>query len=202
MCKGLATLPATCMKSAKDIKHKIGFLLHKPEVPPDKEQMKEKTIIAKRVSPADVEKWKLSFNNLMNSEAGRTVFTTFLKAEFSQENMEFWKACEKYKMSAPKNMAGKAKQIYDQYIAADALNEVNLDSATREETRQNLSNAGPFCFDNAQQKIFTLMEKDSYRRFLYSKLIQDLSPLPTTTTQPSALEKRGGVRGCSESGGA
>ncbi|XP_029606614.1 regulator of G-protein signaling 4 [Salmo trutta] len=201
MCKGLATLPATCMKSAKDIKHKIGFLLHKPEFPPDKEQIKEKTNIAKRVSPADVEKWKLSFNNLMNSEAGRTVFTTFLKAEFSQENMEFWKACEKYKMSAPKNMAGKAKQIYGQYIAADALNEVNLDSATREETRQNLSNAGPSCFDNAQQKIFTLMEKDSYRRFLCSKLIQDLSPLPTTT-QLSALEKRGGMRGCSENGGA
>ncbi|XP_055779473.1 regulator of G-protein signaling 4-like [Salvelinus fontinalis] len=201
MCKGLATLPATCMKSAKDIKHKIGFLLHKPEFPPDKEPIKEKTNIAKRVSPADVEKWKLSFNNLMNSEAGRMVFTTFLKAEFSEENMEFWKACEKYKMSAPKNMAGKAKQIYDQYVAADALNEVNLDSATREETRQNLSNAGPFCFDNAQQKIFTLMEKDSYRRFLYSKLIQDLSPLPNTT-QISALEKRGGMRGCSENGGA
>uniref|UniRef100_A0A4W5KFA1 Regulator of G protein signaling 4 n=1 Tax=Hucho hucho TaxID=62062 RepID=A0A4W5KFA1_9TELE len=179
--------------------HKIGFLLHKPEFPPDKEQIKEKTNIAKRVSPADVEKWKLSFNNLMNT--GRTVFTTFLKAEFSQENMEFWKACEKYKMSAPKNMAAKAKQIYDQYITADALNEVNLDSATREETRQNLSNAGPFCFDNAQQKIFTLMEKDSYRRFLYSKLIQDLSPLPTTT-QLSALEKRGGMRGCSENSGA
>lgn len=79
--------------------------------------------------------------------------------------------------------------------------QVNLDSATREETRQNLSIAGLSCFDDAQQKIFTLMEKDSYRRFLCSKLIQDLSPLPTTT-QLSALEKRGGMRGCSENGGA
>ncbi|XP_041704448.1 regulator of G-protein signaling 4 [Coregonus clupeaformis] len=201
MCKGLTTLPATCLKSAKDIKHKIGFLLHKPEFPPDQEHIKEKTNTTKRVSPADVEKWKQSFNNLMNSEAGRTVFTTFLKAEFSQENMEFWKACEEYKTSAPKKMAAKAKQIYDQYIEADSLNEVNLDSATREETRQNLSNAGPFCFDEAQQKIFTLMEKDSYRRFLYSKLIQDLSPLPTTTPL-SAMEKRGGKRGCSENSGA
>ncbi|KAK6308853.1 hypothetical protein J4Q44_G00203160 [Coregonus suidteri] len=201
MCKGLTTLPATCLKSAKDIKHKIGFLLHKPEFPPDQEHIKEKTNTTKRVSPTDVEKWKQSFNNLMNSEAGRTVFTTFLKAEFSQENMEFWKACEEYKTSAPKKMAAKAKQIYDQYIEADSLNEVNLDSATREETRQNLSNAGPFCFDEAQQKIFTLMEKDSYRRFLYSKLIQDLSPL-STTTPLSAMEKRGGKRGCSENSGA
>lgn len=68
--------------------------------------------------------YPLSLSLFVCLSAGRTVFTTFLKAEFSQENMEFWKACEKYKMSAPKNMAGKAKQIYDQYIAADALNEV------------------------------------------------------------------------------
>ncbi|CAB1332055.1 unnamed protein product [Coregonus sp. 'balchen'] len=215
MCKGLTTLPATCLKSAKDIKHKIGFLLHKPEFPPDQEHIKEKTNTTKRdYHDACVGCSVLGcglLGTLHGSSAvfscsghvlpGRTVFTTFLKAEFSQENMEFWKACEEYKTSAPKKMAAKAKQIYDQYIEADSLNEVNLDSATREETRQNLSNAGPFCFDEAQQKIFTLMEKDSYRRFLYSKLIQDLSPLPTTTPL-SAMEKRGGKRGCSENSGA
>lgn len=52
---------------------------------------------------------------------------------------------------------------------------VNLDAATREETRQNVNNACPSCFDEAQKIIYTLMEKDSYRRFLNSKLIQDLS---------------------------
>ncbi|KAL1022619.1 hypothetical protein UPYG_G00029980 [Umbra pygmaea] len=197
MCKGLATLPATCLKSAKDIKHKIGFLLHMPEFPSDHEQVKEKPAAAKRISSADVETWKLSFNNLMNNEAGRTVFTAFLKSEFSQENMEFWTASEEYKMSPPNKMAAKARQIYDYYIKADSPKEVNLDSATREQTRQNMLNAGPSCFDDAQQKIFTLMEKDSYRRFLRSKMIQDLSPL-ATATPPCAVEKRGGKRGCAE----
>ncbi|KAJ7986454.1 hypothetical protein DPEC_G00340060 [Dallia pectoralis] len=197
MCKGLATLPATCLKSAKDIKHKIGFLLHMPEFPSDYKQVNEKTIPVKRVSPADVNDWKQSFNNLMNSDAGRTVFTTFLKSEFSQENMEFWNACEEYKVSAPNKMAAKAKQIYDEYVKADSPNEVNLDSATQEETRKNVLNAGTACFDVAQQKIFTLMEKDSYRRFLRSKLIQDLSEFPTVIP-PYAVQKRGGKIGCSE----
>ncbi|XP_041648033.1 regulator of G-protein signaling 4 isoform X2 [Cheilinus undulatus] len=182
MCKGLATLPATCLKSAKDIKHKISFLLQKPEPQTtDQKQAKEKTgnaaaaAAAKRVpSAAEVEKWKESFSNVMSSEMGREVFTSFLKSEFSQENMDFWVACEDYKKTDPSKLTSRAKQIYKQYVEADAPNEVNLDAATREETQQNVENACPSCFDEAQKMIYTLMEKDSYRRFLQSKLIKDL----------------------------
>ncbi|XP_042273066.1 regulator of G-protein signaling 4-like isoform X2 [Thunnus maccoyii] len=181
MCKGLATLPATCLKSAKDIKHKISFLLQKPEhQAADQKQMKEKTAAAaaaaKRVpTAAEVEKWKESFSHVMNSETGRTVFTSFLKSEFSEENIDFWLACEDYKKSTTSKLATRAKQIYQQYVEADSPNEVNLDAATREETRQNMENACPSCFNEAQKMIYILMEKDSYRRFLNSKLIQDLS---------------------------
>lgn len=47
--------------------------------------------------------------------------------------------------------------------------QVNLDSATREQTRRNLLAPTATCFDEAQRKIFHLMEKDSYRRFLKSR---------------------------------
>lgn len=107
--------------------------------------------------------------------AGRTVFTSFLKSEFSEENIDFWLACEDYKKSTTSKLATRAKQIYQQYVEADSPNEVNLDAATREETRQNMENACPSCFNEAQKMIYILMEKDSYRRFLNSKLIQDLS---------------------------
>lgn len=56
--------------------------------------------------------------------AGRTVFTAFLKSEFSQENVDFWIACEDYKNTPPSKMATKAKQIYQQFVEADAPNEV------------------------------------------------------------------------------
>lgn len=178
MCKGLATLPATCLKSAKDIKHKISFLLQKPEPQAaDQKQLKEKTTTAaakREPNAAEVEKWKESFVHVMSSDAGRTVFTSFLRSEFSEENMDFWVACEDYKKTTPSKLATRAKQIYQQYVEADAPNEVNLDAVTKEETRLNMENACPSCFVEAQKMIYTLMEKDSYKRFLKSKLIQDL----------------------------
>lgn len=51
---------------------------------------------------------------------------------------------------------------------------VNLDAMTREETRQKVNEAHLSCFEEAQKMIYILMEKDSYRRFLHSALVQDL----------------------------
>uniref|UniRef100_A0A3Q0RUB2 Regulator of G protein signaling 4 n=1 Tax=Amphilophus citrinellus TaxID=61819 RepID=A0A3Q0RUB2_AMPCI len=163
------------LHSAKDIKHKISFLLQKPEPQAaDQKQTKEKsTTAAAKRSEERVSLLKLLFKVFVL--LGRSVFTSFLKSEFSEENMDFWTACEDYKKTAPSKLANRAKQIYQKYIGADAPNEVNLDAATRENTRQNVENACPSCFDEAQKMIYTLMEKDSYRRFLKSKLIQDLS---------------------------
>ncbi|KAI4883351.1 hypothetical protein NFI96_011204 [Prochilodus magdalenae] len=196
MCKGLAALPATCLKSAKDIKHKIGFLLQKPEPVQDqrlvKEKEKEKVTAVKSIAPVDAEKWKTSFSNLMKNDAGRTVFTGFLKSEFSQENIEFWEACEDFKRLPAKQMEAKAKQIFELYISVDSPKEVNLDSATREETRRNLDKCDTTCFDEAQNKVFTLMENDSYRRFLRSKLFRDLCQ-PASDEKPCALERKGNL---------
>lgn len=58
--------------------------------------------------------------------AGQTAFTAFLKSEFSQENIEFWRACEDYKKTSAEKMATKAKQIFDQYVEMDSANEVNI----------------------------------------------------------------------------
>ncbi|XP_020489407.2 regulator of G-protein signaling 4 [Labrus bergylta] len=189
MCKGLATLPATCLKSAKDIKHKISFLL-------DQKQTKEKTAnaaaaaAAKRVpSAAEGEKWKESFSNVMSSELGRSVFTSFLRSEFSQENMDFWVACEGYKNTDPSKFTTRAKQIYQQFVKADAPNEVNLDAATRDLTKQKLENACPSCFVEAQKMIYTLMEKDSYRRFLNSQLMRDLCQTRKAATEEKKEKK-------------
>ncbi|XP_030647366.1 regulator of G-protein signaling 4 [Chanos chanos] len=191
MCKGLAALPATCLKSAKDIKHRIGFLLQRPEPPPEQKALKEKEKVteAKRTNPVETEKWKASFSSLINNEVGRGAFMAFLKSEFSQENMEFWLACEDYKKTPTNKMDAKARKIFKQYVEVDSPNEVNLDSATREETRKNLEKSDVSCFDEAQNKIFILMEKDSYRRFLKSKLFLDLAQL-TPDGVTCGLEKR------------
>ncbi|NWZ09224.1 RGS3 protein, partial [Agelaius phoeniceus] len=51
---------------------------------------------------------------------------------------------------------------------------VNLDSYTREHTKENLQNITRSCFDLAQKRIYGLMEKDSYPRFLRSDLYLDI----------------------------
>ncbi|XP_078114500.1 regulator of G-protein signaling 4-like [Sander vitreus] len=191
MCKGLATLPATCLKSAKVIKHKISFLLQKPEPQAtDQKQTNEECAAAESIPTAsEVKKWEESFSHLMNSQKGRTVFGIFLRSEFSEENMDFWVACEDYKRCSPSELATRAKQLYQQHVEADAPNEVNIDAATREETRQNVEKACLSSFNKAQQMIYNLMERDSYRRFINSQLIQDLGQTQTTAAQEKKNKK-------------
>ena len=55
---------------------------------------------------------------------GRTVFGNFLRSEFSEENIDFWVACEDYKKCSPSELVTRAKQLYQQYVEADAPNEV------------------------------------------------------------------------------
>lgn len=56
-----------------------------------------------------------------------------------------------------------------------SASQVNLDSCTREQTSRNLLEPTITCFDEAQKKIFHLMEKDSYRRFLKSHFYLELA---------------------------
>ncbi|CAL1593080.1 unnamed protein product [Knipowitschia caucasica] len=193
MCKGLSQLPATCLKGAKDIKHKISHLLQKPEPhSAEPKQNKDKSTAGKRSPTAvEVEKWKESFSNLIKSDVGRAVFASFLRSEFSEENLKFWEACEEFKNSPVSQLQSRAANIYQQFIRADAVYEVNLEAAVRELTKENVEQACPTCFDEAQRRIYLLMEKDSYRRFLHCPLLQELSH-----TAPSGGEGQGtGARG-------
>ena len=59
---------------------------------------------------------------------GLASFKSFLKSEFSEENLEFWMACEDYKkIKSPVKMAEMAKKIYEEFIQAEAPKEVGPD---------------------------------------------------------------------------
>lgn len=58
---------------------------------------------------------------------GLETFTRFLKTEFSEENIEFWKACEDFKKSKdPQQIPSKAQAIYEKFIQTDAPQEVKM----------------------------------------------------------------------------
>uniref|UniRef100_A0AC11AQR1 Regulator of G protein signaling 4 n=1 Tax=Ovis aries TaxID=9940 RepID=A0AC11AQR1_SHEEP len=162
---------------AKDMKHRLGFLLQKSDSCEhnSSHSKKDKVVICQRVSHEEVKKWAESLENLISHECGLAAFKAFLKSEYSEENIDFWISCEEYKkIKSPSKLSPKAKKIYNEFISVQATKEVNLDSCTREETSRNMLEPTITCFDEAQKKIFNLMEKDSYRRFLKSRFYLDL----------------------------
>ncbi|XP_051868750.1 regulator of G-protein signaling 4-like [Pristis pectinata] len=193
MCKGLAALPATCLKSAKDMKHRLGFLLPKPEAWTDHSSVpikKDKTGVAHRLSWDEVKEWSESLQRLITHKNGLVVFAEFLQSEFSEENIKFWLECEAYRRNkSTAKLALKAKKIFDEYVAVDAPREVNLESQIREKTKKNILEPTSSCFDEAQSKIYTLMEKDSYPRFLKSKIYLDLLSQTQARSQPKSREQ-------------
>lgn len=128
-----------------------------------------------RLTPEELKKWAECLENLLNNECGIVAFRSFLQSEYSEENLDFWLACENYrKTKSSAKLSSKAQKIYEDFISVEATREVNLDSTTREETSKNILHPSNSAFDQAQHKIFILMEKDSYRRFLKSHFYLDL----------------------------
>ncbi|KAL3990603.1 Regulator of G protein signaling domain family protein [Acanthocheilonema viteae] len=128
-------------------------------------------------SKEEIIQWQDSFERLLNHKYGCLLFRTFLKGEFSEENVDFWIECEEFRKmkEGKKSTIQKAHSIYNKYIAEQSPKEVNLDSDTRAATKAALENgAKPNTFSLAQTRIEQLMAKDSYRRFLKSKLFMDL----------------------------
>ncbi|KAL0605771.1 Regulator of G-protein signaling 3 [Plecturocebus cupreus] len=164
------------MKEAKDMKNKLGLFRRRNESPGAPPSGKaDKMMKSFKPTSEEALKWGESLEKLLLHKYGLAVFQAFLRTEFSEENLEFWLACEDFKkVKSQSKMAAKAKKIFAEYIAIQACKEVNLDSYTREHTKDNLQSVTRGCFDLAQKRIFGLMEKDSYPRFLRSDLYLDL----------------------------
>ncbi|XP_074246276.1 regulator of G-protein signaling 21 [Saimiri boliviensis] len=119
--------------------------------------------------------WSENMDTLLANQAGLDAFRTFLKSEFSEENVEFWLACEDFKKTTnAEKIASKAKMIYSEFIEADAPKEINIDFSTRDLISKNIAEPTVKCFDEAQKLIYSLMAKDSFPRFLKSEIYKKL----------------------------
>nr|XP_020456515.1 regulator of G-protein signaling 3 isoform X3 [Monopterus albus] len=176
---------------AKDMKNRLAFLRRRNESPGSNPASKlDKSMKSVKPTPEEALKWGDSLDKLLAHKYGLAAFRAFLRTEFSEENLEFWLVCEEYKkIKSQSKMASKAKKIFAEYIAIQSCKEVNLDSYTRDHTKDNLQNVTRSCFDLAQRRIYGLMEKDSYPRFLRSELYLDLinqKKPSSTSTSPSS----------------
>ncbi|XP_010139830.1 PREDICTED: regulator of G-protein signaling 18 [Buceros rhinoceros silvestris] len=176
---------------AKQKRNRLSLLLQKSEFHEGDHVGKPENLAkAASVSPEEAMKWAESFDKLLSEKAGLDVFTKFLKTEFSEENIEFWIACEDYKKSkTTRELLPKAKTIYETFIQKDAPKEVNLDFKTKEVTSQNIERPVISTFDAAQNTVYRLMEQDSYPRFLrsdpYLNLVKGRNPSRPTLRRRS-----------------
>ncbi|KAI1901403.1 hypothetical protein AGOR_G00034080 [Albula goreensis] len=135
-------------------------------------------------SVEEVRCWGQSFDKLMKCPAGRCAFREFLRTEFSEENMLFWQACEDLRSESNKTtVEEKARLIYEDYVSILSPKEVSLDSRVREVINRNMLEPTVHTFDDAQLQIYTLMQRDSYPRYINSsayktllKTVSDQSP--------------------------
>ncbi|XP_002188951.2 regulator of G-protein signaling 1 [Taeniopygia guttata] len=135
------------------------------------------------LSAEEVIQWSQSLEKLLASQSGQGVFREFLKSEFSEENIEFWLACEDYKKTKSDHLHGKAEKIYEEFVQSDAIKQINIDYQIREATAKKAQDPTHTSFDEAQKTVYILMERDSYPRFLKSKsYLNLLNQLQTNTS--------------------
>ncbi|XP_051930013.1 regulator of G-protein signaling 21-like [Hippocampus zosterae] len=153
-------------------KNRIGLLLKTNSAPSISNRMKTKW---HRPTVDDVTQWAQSLDNLLAHKYGKTAFCVFLKSEFCEENMEFWNACEDLRtLSSHQELTSKANSIYEEFIKNEAPKEVNLDFSTKNKITENLKEPNVASFLAAQRKVYSLMENNSYPRFIHSELYNQL----------------------------
>jgi len=130
------------------------------------------------VTDKEIESWSDSnkgFENLMASPAGRQIFEQYLKGEFSAENLIFWNACNDLKSVKSKEIfKQKVERIFINHLDSSSPYEVSLDAKVKEKLMSVRGNPTENIFDEAQCKIYSLMHRDSFSRFLVSNCYEKL----------------------------
>lgn len=110
------------------------------------------------------------FKTFLSLPANVEEFRNFLKTQYSQENIDFYLACEKYK-NLDINKVGKdliifmATQIYNDYLGENAKQRVNINDECSQRIKRQRRQPTPDMFNEAQLEIFNLMRSDCYPRF-------------------------------------
>ncbi|XP_052593080.1 regulator of G-protein signaling 2 isoform X1 [Peromyscus californicus insignis] len=183
----LSCLEKLIIVSLKDWKTRLSYFLQNSSTPGKPKAGKKSKQAFAKPSPEEARLWAEAFDELLASKYGLAAFRAFLKSEFCEENIEFWLACEDFKKTkSPQKLSSKARKIYTDFIEKEAPKEINIDFQTKTLIAQNIQEATSGCFTTAQKRVYSLMENNSYPRFLESEFYQDLCKKPQITTEPHA----------------
>ncbi|XP_029172153.1 regulator of G-protein signaling 11-like isoform X3 [Nylanderia fulva] len=122
-----------------------------------------------------VKRWALSMEELMSDPTGLQEFTSYLRKEYSHENIRFWQAVKDLRHSFQAQIPDKINEIFREFLAPGAPCEINIDGKTMEKVHQEMKNPSRFTFDSAAEHVYTLLlKKDCYPRFIRSDQYRNL----------------------------
>ena len=121
--------------------------------------------------------------------AGLRAFTDFCKSEFSEENLEFWKACREFRRLAaqferekpthidPKAVLKmRADFIISNFVSEQAKKQVNIIATIRNKLLAEAAKGSVTSqlFADAEQQVLSLMSSDSFNRFKQSDQFDEM----------------------------
>ncbi|KAF3699081.1 Regulator of G-protein signaling 18 [Channa argus] len=183
----------TSRQKDKERKSRLSLFLTKSGSHENVSPHKKTNATSSNISTEVALQWSDSFEELLKHPDGVETFSQFLRTEFSEENIEFWLACEEYKtIDSETKLLSKAKCIYSVFIESEAPKEVNIDYNTKMAIQKSIAQPTRSCFEAAQTKIYSLMKRDCYPRFLQSEIYLRL----TRRKGPGATMFRRRSRSC------
>jgi Regulator of G protein signaling domain len=99
-------------------------------------------------------------------------FQLFMRNEHSEKKILFWKQCEMFRAEM-RDRRRLARSIVCAFVNNSAPCQVNIDDDTRRRIECHLACAPTYLFDDAQQLVRDLMKRDTYRRFVASRLYKE-----------------------------
>ncbi|CAH2086272.1 unnamed protein product [Euphydryas editha] len=122
-----------------------------------------------------VQRWALSIEELVSDPTGLQEFTSFLRKEYSHENIRFWLAVMDLRRSSTKQIPKKLDEIYEEFLKPGAPCEINIDGATAERVAEGIRSGSRYALDHAADHVYgLLLKKDCYPRFIRSDHFQRL----------------------------
>ena len=112
-----------------------------------------------------------SLNSALENEKARSYFRLFLSREFNVENITFWESVLDFR----NQFKAKAMFLYTTYISQAAMSQVNIPAKMRAAIKdalmeEDIEDINIDIFNDAQEEIYKVMQRDPFPRFLKSDL--------------------------------
>jgi hypothetical protein len=138
-------------------------------------------------------RYEISLQALINHDEGRKCFTKYLESEFSAENINFWIAARDYagiQDEVQRKTIGT--QIFNRYLAANAPEQVNINSHNRSEVEAGIAKAEftSDLFVGSAADVFSLMASDSFKRFKQGDLFQQFLSAMQVYEKNSTMQEK------------